>query len=310
MGSASQAELSGKPGSGPALQVSSVSHVVPYPHQIPTCCPPKLMSRSASLCPPWLPLSRWHSEAPEVCPYPHHPESSLPPYIVQTHLRCVTWLREPSLWMHSEKMLHEHLFCVGKDPDSLLPQWLDYSAQLFLKKRFWPSGCFLSLDVIILLQTQTRMESDQFAADKDFSGFFPSFSPSTWITQTCTRCANSEGQTKDRGLRIWEIRFGLNERQPPLSVRKVGVRFTGSTRCSRHHIPVAMDPSQHGCSGTEEETKTQRDAVTHQVDTRWNFPSPVPDFTHRGPSASPLLPTEKSMEACMITHNAMWWVLR
>lgn len=61
------------------------------------------------------------------------------------------------------------------------------------------------------------------------------------------------------------------------------MRFTGSTRCSRHHIPVATDPSQHGYSGTEEETKTQRDAVSHQVDTRWNFPSPVPDFTHCGP---------------------------
>lgn len=75
--------------------------------------------------------------------------------------------------MHSEKMLREHLFCVGKDPDSLLPRWLDCSAPLFLMKLLWPSGYFLSLDVNILPQTQTRMESDQFAADKDFSGFFP-----------------------------------------------------------------------------------------------------------------------------------------
>lgn len=68
-------------------------------------------------------------------------------------------------------MLHEHLFCVGKDPDSLLPRWLDCSAPLFLMKLLWPSGYFLSLDVNILPQTQTRMESDQFAADKDFRGF-------------------------------------------------------------------------------------------------------------------------------------------
>ena len=45
--------------------------------------------------------------------------------------------------------------------------------------------------------------------------------------------------------------------------------------------------------------------MTHEVYTRWNFPSPLPDFTHHGPSASPLLLTGKSMEAGTITDNAM-----
>lgn len=71
------------------------------------------------------------------------------------------------------------------------------------------------------------------------------------------------------------------------------MRITGSTKCSRHHSPVATDPSQHGCSGMEEETKTQRDAVTHQVGIRWNFPSLVPDFTHNGPLPHPSFPQRK-----------------
>ena len=43
MGSASQADPWGRPVSGPALQVTPVSYVVPYRRQRPTCYPPKLM---------------------------------------------------------------------------------------------------------------------------------------------------------------------------------------------------------------------------------------------------------------------------
>ena len=75
-----------------------------------------------------------------------------------------------------------------------------------------------------------------------FQWVIPSFSPSTWITQTCSRFVNSEGQTRDRGLRIWEIRFGLNKRQPPLSARRVEGKVH-----REDEVVQAPQPSGHGC---------------------------------------------------------------